>query len=171
MFGCYTNNLRQNAIEVMKQVNIDNNHIDTSENSDWGFEKKGDNLAKIISPEIITNRNELTYSIIFTDNGCRDCVENEVKNINELYSKYKNKFSVYLMSNNNNYLTRLYGADFSYKNIDPSRKIINNDFIFSNPIAIISNPNNNVLYIHVAEKDDDSKSNLFYSQLDSLFSY
>ncbi|MTI88316.1 MAG: hypothetical protein FH748_10140 [Balneolaceae bacterium] len=170
VWSLYTNNQRQAQIDSYKSQIQKMSLFGKGTNPDWGFEKVGKTPAKIVAPEVDIKKEGLTISIFFTDRGCLTCVENEVKNINQLFQDHTSKLNVYLMSHNKSYLSRLFGAKFVYKNLDPEVKVLDNDFDFGNPVVLITDVNGLVHRIHIGEKENVKKSDQFYKELDSLLS-
>jgi len=164
----YTNMERQEQIEFLnaevQKLNLENEQSTKS----WSFEAVGENPARLIHPGVPQAEQSVSLSVFFTDKGCSYCVEYEVQIINKLYEKYKNKLRIYLLSHNDTFLKRLYDAEFPYKNIDPEKKLLDNDFDFSNPIALVTDENRLVQLIHIAEQDNEEKSHLFYTRISSL---
>ena len=134
----------------------------------WGFEQSGDKPAKIIHPDVDIGEKSLFMAAFFTDNGCSYCVKHEVSLLNELNEKYNGELKVYLLSQNESFLERLYGAEFDYSTIDPQEKLLNNDFEFRNPVTLLADKNGVVQISHIAEKDNEEKSNQFYKRISSL---
>lgn len=164
----YTNDKRQEQIDLLNSQIQSLNTVTKANSTDWGIEQEGNTIARIIHPEVHLNTEGTTLSIYFTDQGCSFCIENEVENLNKLWKKYPQKIKIFLMSYNKFFLKRLYGAVFSYKVIAPEEKLLDNNFSFANPIAILSDENNIVQLLHIAEKDNEVKSDKFYQRMNSL---
>lgn len=163
----YANNARQ--IEMENLIRSKNEtSLSNSDPENWGFEQAGNETAKIVHPEVELPEKDLSMSVFFTDSGCGYCVDHEVALLNDFYNKFESEFNVYLLSHNESFLERLHGAEFPYSVIDPEKKLVDHDFDFSNPVAIISDSNGIVQIIHIAEKDNKEKSNHFYTRVGSL---
>ncbi|WP_020402288.1 hypothetical protein [Gracilimonas tropica] len=165
----YTNHIRQDQID--KLVHLQNEQIlSGNEPESWGFEQAGNRSAKIVHPEVELSSAGLSLSVFFTDNGCGYCVDHEVELLNKLNEEFEGNFNTYLISHNKSFLKRLHDAEFPYTTIDPQEKLLNNDFDFGNPVALFTDKNGVVQIIHVAEKDNEAKSNHFYDRAESLLS-
>lgn len=153
----------KNRVSKCRQFNEIN-----SSGSIWGFENAGIENAYLVHPDVYTSRDQLNLLFFFTDLGCSYCIEHEVELLNKLYERHGNRFDVYLFSKNKSFLKRLYNAKFPYKTIMSQDKVLDNEFTFNNPVAIVTDSNGMVQIIHIADKDDKKRSEIFYKRINSL---
>lgn len=159
--------------QLVKSVNVSqiqpNMNIKSTYSNDWGYEQFGESIGKIVHPDI-PELNDIKLIALFTDIGCQFTVEHDVVLLNNLYKKYPDKIKIYLLSNNESFLKRLFNAKFPYEIIDINHKVLNNNFDFINPVSIISGNKSIVQILHISEKDNEMKSNMFFEKMDALLS-
>lgn len=134
----------------------------------WGFEKTGNTIAKINHPDV-PKFEETKLLVFFTDIGCQFTIEYEVQLLNDLYKTHSKRTKIFLLSNHESYLKRLYDAKFEYELINIDHNILDNEFNFTNPVSIITGERSIVQSIHIAEKDNNFRSEIFYEKVDALF--
>jgi len=107
IFLLYTNIQRQNRVNILSgqlaacgQQSI--HHTQT-------------NTDIQIPVSLITNKKPLSLVTFFTERGCSPCVIEEIKLLNEMFSRYQQLIDIYLVSGSSGYLTQL-GAAFKYGN-------------------------------------------------------
>lgn len=124
---------------------------------------------RITHPSVAFSDNGMTVEAFFSDQGCRSCIEHEVQKLNSLFSHYREKIQVYLMSHNKSYLRRLFGATFPYEVISHRKSIFNVEFELTNPVIVLTDSNGTVRYFYMAEEGAKEKSNQFYQDMNSYF--
>lgn len=156
---------------VLLYFNIDlQNKIENAaaESSSWGFEQAGESTARIMHPEVSTPDSSLSLMVFLTDKGCMSCVENEVRNLNEFHKKFNEHLQVYILAPDTAYLEQLY-VTFPVKPINPEEAVLDREFNFMNPVALVTDANGMVQMINVSEVGKPGKQNSFYERTSSLF--
>lgn len=110
----------------------------------------------------------LSLLVFFTDRSCLSCLKYEAQKLNKFYSNYGEYTQVYLLSTYKSYLER-FDIDFKYTMINPDKDILNKEFVFANPVALLVDSNGLVQRFYLAEAGNEAKSNQFYQQMSSLF--
>lgn len=138
------------------------------ENASWGFEQAGESTARISHSAVSTPDSSLSLMVFLTDKGCMSCVENEVRNLNEFHKKFNNHLQVYIIAPDTTYLEQLY-VTFPVKPIDRDEAVLDREFNFMNPGALVTDANGMVQAINVSEVGKPGKQNRFYERMASLF--
>ncbi|MEO9887516.1 MAG: hypothetical protein ABJR05_09075 [Balneola sp.] len=108
--------------------------------------------------------------VVFIDEGgCQYCIEKEVKLLNQLHEIHDEHLDVYLLSNNYSLLKRLYNAKFDYKLLDRDILVSDAEIIIHNPVSFLIDNSGLIQVEHFAEKDNPSKSETFYTKMESFF--
>jgi len=109
--------------------------------------------------------------IIFSDQGCQSCIEDEVAILNELDRTLPSSFNAYLLTNRApTYLTRLFRAKFEYHLLDPETTLFEPEISVVEPVAVLIDSTGLVRRVHKAEIGNKEKSIQFYDQMKHFFS-
>lgn len=158
IFAMYTNVERQNEINSLKSE-INQNIFRLNLLKDGEVKHSG----------VVRNESRLSKLFVFIpQSSCGSCLDYEIPNLNEFYESYGERTEVYLVGNQTSVLEN-YGAEFDYKIIDPSENIFNYNLTFLNPIIVLVNGNNEMIYLYLSDVNGEEKSNSFYNKMDILF--
>lgn len=150
---------KRQAVEIEELLNSSNV---------WGYEKVGTSPSSIKNDEIKLPQKGLYLISVLTEKGCVTCLENEIRNLNELYAQYEDLIYVYIQSENKRYFEQFY-ITFPVIFISSKDKILDNNFTFHNPVTMVVDSSRYVHLIDVAEVGNSSKKNHFYNQVRSIF--
>jgi len=158
-----------NLVLLYLNTNLQNRikNVELQANS-WGFEKTGDSVARLIHPQVQLPETGLSLIVLITDEGCITCMENEVRNLNDFHEKFRDRLKVYSFSRDTSYFEQ-FPVYFTLELIDPDRPVLDNEFDFNNPVALVTDNNGMVQTIQVAEVGKAGKRNEFYKRMTSLF--
>lgn len=140
----------------------------TKESTSWEFEDVGKSMARITHTDVSDSSDSLFLMIFLTDKGCMSSVVNEIRNINEFQKKFKNNLQVYVMAEDTSYFEQFY-ISFPIKQISSKESLLNHEFDFVNPVAMVVDGNGIIHEISMSEVGEPQKRNLFYSRMNSLF--
>lgn len=158
----YQNIEKQNSInELNRQLQILEKFKPTNEislNIDF-------TLLDSIDIEIKTNK--LMLISFLTEQGCGSCLEEEIKYLNSIYSKYKEYLLVFYEGNPN--VLKSFDVKFIFKNISSLKKKFNLPFRIDNPVSILVDRYGNIQSFHKAVVNDPGASATFFFKVNSLF--
>ena len=107
---------------------------------------------RLVEEHMLRNAETYKLAIIFSDQGCQSCIEDEVAILNELDRVLPNSFNAYLLTNRApTYLTRLFGAKFEYHILDPETPIFDTEVPIIEPVAALIDSTGRVGRLHRAE--------------------
>lgn len=154
LFLLYSNTMFKKEIFTIKQAQEQNFPILNYDLS---------STISIIHPDVVLREQTLTLSIFIPDNSCYNCLEFEVLNINEIYTKNKSSMNVYILGDED--FIKEYNPKFIYKTLNKNAAIFDRDLPFSNPLAALSDSQGKVYDFYIAEVNKHGKSDNFYQRM------
>ena len=126
---------------------------------------------RLVEEHMLRNAETYKLAIIFSDQGCQSCIEDEVAILNELHRSVPQFFDAYLITHRySNYLSRLFGAKFEYHILDPETPIFDTEVPIVEPVAALIDSTGRVGRLHRAEIGNKEKSIQFYTQMERFLS-
>lgn len=122
-------------------------------------------LADSIDIEISSYK--LLLISFLTEQGCGSCLEEEIKYLNAIYSKYKDYLLVFYEGNPN--VLKSFGAKFKFQNTNYLKRKFNLPIRIDNPISMLVDKYGNIQSYHKAVVSDPSASASFFFKVNSLF--
>lgn len=110
----------------------------------------------ILHSEVKMESEDILLSIFIPENSCTSCLEFEIPNISNLYSKFPEKVNVYVIEGS--HILDGFVFDFTPNQIRDEEVIFDQEIEFSNPLAVLSNNEGEVLRFYIAEISRPNKS-------------
>lgn len=120
----------------------------------------------ITNEEVILGDKGLFLSIFIPENSCISCLDFEIPNINKIYKNYPGVVRIYLVGADK--ILKDFNTDFKYRVLSYDDSLFDEEIIFSNPLAVLSDGEGKIYDFYLAEINKPSKSYNYYQRMNSF---
>lgn len=162
MILLYLNILKQKTINELQNQVI--NYEKVENNNYLPFKIKYD-LAELGKLE--TKDDKVFLVSLLKGDNCNKCLEDEIKFLNTINTKYGKYLKVYYQGHPNR--LKASNAEFNFNVIDNLQEKFSLSIIIDNPVSLLVDNNGYIHSYHKAVVGDTSASGIFFSKVNSLF--
>jgi hypothetical protein len=121
--------------------------------------------------EIFNKPAKIPYLVVlFDDKGCPNCIQQNIDELNKLYSIYSSSIIVYYQGKRKNYIS-LFNPIFSYQTIEQDKELFTKRMDYVKPLVFLIGEDDIIYDIHRAEAGVSQKTILFYNKIKAIFDF